>query len=71
MKKIYLSKTNSRIFGICGGIGQAYDVDPTLVRLTLVFLTLATAVIPGMVTYLLGWFLVPEQPQGQANESEK
>jgi phage shock protein C len=66
MKRIYLSKTNSRIFGICGGIGQAYDIDPTLVRLVVVFLTLATAVIPGLVTYLLGWFIVPDQPLQQA-----
>lgn len=64
MKRIYLSKTNSRIFGICGGIGQAYDIGPTLIRLILVFLSLATAIIPGLITYLLGWFLVPDQPQG-------
>jgi len=32
MRKLYLSKEDSKIFGVCGGIGQTYDIDPTLVR---------------------------------------
>ena len=66
MKPICLSKTNSRIFGICGGIGQAYDIDPAMIRLVMVFLCLVTAVIPVVITYLLGWFIVPDQPMQQA-----
>ena len=42
MRKLYLSKTDRKIFGICGGIAESYDLDPTLVRLALVFLCLAT-----------------------------
>ena len=29
MKKIYLSRTDKKIFGVCGGIGQAYEIDPS------------------------------------------
>ena len=38
MKKLYLSNTDKKIFGVCGGIAEAYDIDPTLLRLALSFL---------------------------------
>ena len=62
MKKIYISKTDRKILGICGGIGETYDIDPTLIRLTLIFLCLATAVIPVLITYLLAWVIIPAKP---------
>ena len=61
MRKLYLSKTNSKIFGVCGGIGEAYDIDPTLVRLMLVFLCLATGVAPLLLTYLAAGIIVPKK----------
>ena len=62
MRKLYLSKTDRQIFGICGGIGETYDLDPTLVRLALVFLCLATGIIPLGVTYFVAWIVIPEKP---------
>jgi len=62
MKKIYLSDTDKKIFGICGGIGEAFDIDPTIVRLATVFLCVATAVAPLAVTYLVGWLIIPKKP---------
>jgi phage shock protein PspC (stress-responsive transcriptional regulator) len=59
MKRVYRSQTYRKIFGICGGIGEAYNVDPTLVRLIVVFLALATGLLPMVVTYLVARFLVP------------
>ena len=32
-KKLYRSKTNKKIFGVCGGLAEYFDIDPTLVRL--------------------------------------
>ncbi len=61
MRKLYLSKTNSKIFGVCGGIGEAYDIDPTLVRLMVVFLCLATGVAPLLLTYLAAGIIVPKK----------
>ena len=63
MRRLYLSKNDKKIFGVCGGIGETYDIDSTLVRLGLVFLCLATAIIPVAVTYLLSWAIIPEKPQ--------
>ena len=62
MKKLYISKKDRKIFGVCGGIGQTYDIDPTLIRLIVVFLCIATAIIPVVLTYLAAWFIVPEKP---------
>ncbi len=61
MKKLYISKTNSKIFGVCGGIGEAYDIDPTLVRLIVVFFCLATGVAPLLLTYLAAGIIVPKK----------
>jgi phage shock protein PspC (stress-responsive transcriptional regulator) len=62
MRKLYLSKTDSKIFGVCGGIGQTYDIDPTLVRLVVVFLAFATAIAPVVLTYFIAWVIVPKKP---------
>ena len=62
MKKLHLSDTDKKIFGVCGGIGETYDIDPTLVRLATVFLCMATGVLPLLVTYLVSWMIIPEKP---------
>ncbi len=62
MKRLYLSKTDKKIFGVCGGIGEAYDIDPTLVRLALVLLCLLTAVVPVVVAYIIAWAIIPKKP---------
>ena len=62
MRKAYLSETDRKLFGIFGGIGQAYDIDPTLLRIIAVFLCLLTGIVPLVVTYLAAWFIIPEKP---------
>ncbi len=61
MKKIRRSKNDKVIAGLCGGVGEMLSVDPTLVRLICVFLCVATAVLPLLVTYIVGWMIVPEE----------
>jgi phage shock protein C len=48
--------------GICGGMGEVYDIDPTLIRLGLVFLGLATAIVPLLVAYIMGVIVIPQGP---------
>lgn len=59
MKRLHLSKTDKKIFGVCGGIGETYDIDPTLIRLIVVFLCFATAIIPIAATYIIAWLIMP------------
>ena len=62
MKKLYLTKNNSRIFGVCGSIGETYDIDPTMVRLVTVFLCLSTGILPLLLTYIIAWIIIPKVP---------
>ncbi|MBI5475508.1 MAG: PspC domain-containing protein [Ignavibacteriales bacterium] len=63
MKKLYRSVTNKKIAGVCGGIGEMTDTDPTLVRLGAVILALVTGIIPFTVGYIIAWWIVPEGTQ--------
>jgi phage shock protein C len=51
MKRLYRSRTDRIIAGIYGGTGDVCDIDPTLIRLVLVFLGLATGIVPLLVAY--------------------
>jgi phage shock protein C len=60
-KKLYRSRVNSQISGICGGLGDYFGIDPTVIRIAFVlgfFLT-------GSLTfwaYLVMWIVIPEAP---------
>ena len=74
MKRVVRDPSEKCVSGLCGGIARALDVDPVIVRLVVVFLTLFSAVIPGVLTYLCGWWLVPltpEDPSAGDSEVEK
>lgn len=60
MKRIYRSKTDQKLAGICGGLGEMFNLDPTIVRLLFVFVTIATGIAPLVITYIVGWFIIPE-----------
>ncbi|HUW94975.1 MAG TPA: PspC domain-containing protein [Anaerolineae bacterium] len=62
MKRLYRSRTDKMVAGICGGMGELYDIDPTLIRLALVFLGLATAIVPLLVAYIVGAIIIPLGP---------
>ena len=62
MKRLYRSRTDRMIAGICGGMGDVYDIDPTLIRLGFVFLGLATGIVPLLVAYIVGAIIIPLGP---------
>lgn len=62
MKHLYRSETNKILAGVLGGLGEYFDIDPVLLRLSFVFLLLATAVLPGLVAYTAAIFIVPHKP---------
>ena len=63
MKKLYRSTENKKIAGIFGGLGEIFNIDPTLLRLIFVFIGLVTAVIPLVLAYLVGWIIIPKGKQ--------
>jgi len=59
-KKMYRSVEDRKIAGVCGGIGEYFDIDPTLVRLLTVALVLAGG--SGVLAYILAWIIIPKAP---------
>lgn len=64
MKRLYRSRKNKVIAGICGGLGDYYNVDPVLIRLIAVFLTFFLW-FPILV-YLVAILIIPLEPEVKA-----
>ncbi len=62
MTKLYRSRSDKKLAGLCGGLAEMLDVDPTIVRLAVVFTCFVTGVIPVVITYLVAWWIVPPRP---------
>ena len=58
-KKLYRSKRNRLIAGVCGGLGKYFNIDPTIVRL--VWLLFIFAGGSGILAYLIAWIIIPER----------
>jgi phage shock protein C len=65
MKKLYLSKADRKILGVCGGLAEMTGMDSTLIRLILVFLCIVTGILPLLATYIVAAIITPEKPNGQ------
>ena len=68
-KRLYRSRTDRRVAGVCGGIADYLAVDPTLVRI--VWAIFAMAGGPGIVIYIIMAAIIPEEPQFVQTSAEK
>ncbi len=59
MKNLYRSENNKVIFGVCGGLGEYFEVDPTLIRLGVVLFCMAGG--SGLLAYLIAAIVMPKQ----------
>lgn len=64
VKKLYRSRKNKMIAGVCAGLAEYFEVDETIVRLGLVLLTMVTGIVPGMLFYIAASIIIPENPLG-------
>lgn len=60
-KKLYRSMMNKKLAGVCGGIGEYFNIDPTLIRLLWVFLALFGGC--GIIAYIIAAIIMPTQNQ--------
>ena len=58
MKKLFKSRTERKICGVCGGIGAYFNIDPTLIRLITVIFALVGA---GVLAYIVAAIVIPEE----------
>jgi phage shock protein C len=60
MKRLYRSRTNKIIAGVCGGIAEYTNIDPTVVRLLWLLVSLIWGA--GIVAYIIALIIIPEEP---------
>ena len=63
-RKLYRSRTNRKLAGVCGGLAEFFNLDPTLLRV--LFVVLAVLGGSGIIIYLAMWILVPNPPEAAA-----
>lgn len=63
MKKLYKSEDNKIFAGIIGGVGEYFNVDPVILRLLWLLILISTAVVPGVIVYIVSIFVVPKNPK--------
>ena len=75
MKRLYRSKIDRILGGVCAALGEHLDVDPNIIRLIWVAVTILSFGV-GVIVYILAWILIPESgeevalpPTGESGES--
>ena len=68
-RRLYRSRTDRILGGVCSGIAKYFDVDPTIIRLLAVALIFAGG--SGILAYIIAWIIVPEEPiEGTEQENK-
>lgn len=60
-KQLTKSVYDKKIAGVCGGIAEYFGIDPTMVRVAFVLLSLFSAAFPGIIVYLILWAVMPNR----------
>ena len=69
-RKLYRSRKHRIFLGVCGGLGEYYRVDPVIVRVFAVLITVVTSFFPGIIAYFILAMIVPVEGS-QAGSSEE
>ncbi|MDZ7671338.1 MAG: PspC domain-containing protein [Halanaerobiales bacterium] len=64
-KKLYRSRENRVIGGVCGGIGEYFGIDPVIARIILLLLFFVGGI--GFITYIIALIIIPERPFEKEN----
>lgn len=60
-KRLYRSRKDRLIAGVCSGIGKYFNIDPVWIRL--IFIVLLLGFLSTLIVYLVLWVIVPEEPE--------
>lgn len=60
--RLYRSSTDKVLAGVCGGLGDYFNIDPTIIRIIYVLLTVFSAAFPGVVAYIIMALIIPQEP---------
>ena len=62
-KRLYRSRTNKRIAGVCGGLAEFFSIDPAIVRIVAIVL-LVVSFMSLALLYIMLWVVIPQEPVG-------
>jgi phage shock protein C len=65
VKRLYKSDTDRKVAGVCAGVAEYYDVDPTLIRAGFLFVTIISGIIPGLIAYVLVAWIMPSKAEAK------
>jgi len=65
MRRLYRSGNDRIIGGVCGGLGEYFGMDPTLIRLAWILFSLLFG--SGVLAYILAWIIIPRNPNHKWN----
>lgn len=69
-KRLYRSDDRV-VSGVLGGFAEYFNVEPTIFRLAIVFLVVATGIVPGVITYIVAVMIMPDHPPADAVKPEE
>ncbi len=61
-KRVYRSRTDRMLGGVCGGLGKYLGLDPVLLRVVWAISFFVAGA--GFLAYILAWIIIPEEPYG-------
>jgi phage shock protein PspC (stress-responsive transcriptional regulator) len=67
MRQLYRSRRNRRLCGLCGGLAEYFDIDPTLIRVGVLVAAVLTGFVPILLAYLLAALIVPNEDDDHFN----
>jgi phage shock protein PspC (stress-responsive transcriptional regulator) len=67
-KRLFRSRMNKMLGGVCGGLGDYFNIDPVLIRVIFVAGTFVTGI--GLLAYILLWIIVPFEPVVTTNPAD-
>ena len=62
-KKLYRTRDDKRVCGVCGGLANYFNIDPVIVRLLWAVLTVLTGGFMGVILYVSCVFVIPQEPE--------
>ncbi len=68
MKRLYRSRKDRMLGGVCAGLGEYIDVDPIVIRLVWAVVTVISIGF-GLIVYILAWILIPEAPDESTTQT--
>lgn len=68
IKRLYLSDKDKQLAGVCGGIAEYLQTDPTMIRLLWIIVTVITGIVPGIIAYIIAAIVIPSRPEGDGGK---